>query len=34
MTRETKKGFFSAVAASMFTFKKYPQSEDYLQDPS
>lgn len=29
MTRETKKRFFSAVAAAMFTYKKYPQPEDY-----
>ena len=29
MTRETKKGFHSAVAASMLTYKKYPNGEDY-----
>ena len=29
MTIETKKRFFSAVAAAMFTYKKYPKPEDY-----
>ena len=29
MTIETKKRFFSAVAATMFTYKKYPKPKDY-----
>ena len=29
MTRETKKRFFPAVAAVMFTYKRYPNAEDY-----
>ena len=29
MTIETKKRFFSAVAAAMFTYKRYPKPEYY-----
>ena len=29
MTFETNKSFLSAVATAMFTYKKYPTSDDY-----
>ena len=29
MNRETRKAFFSAVAASMLTYKRYPSPSDY-----
>ena len=29
MTKETKSAFFSAVAASMLAYKRYPSADDY-----
>ena len=29
MTLETNKAFLSTVAAAMFTYKRYPTSDDY-----
>jgi hypothetical protein len=31
MTRETTSAFLSAVANSMFAYKKYPCTEDYVR---
>ena len=30
MTYETTKAFLTAVASSMFTYKRYPTAEDYI----
>ena len=30
MTLETNKAFLSTVASSIFTYKKYPSNEDYI----